>query len=77
MGVDLTGKLSGFKISTEDFKDGDCSVEIGCIGKGNHRLLRFDMIRDLPLEERYKTFMSQIWTASLWLLMVYPMGCTL
>src|SRR5215469_14791674 len=44
MGVDLTGQLSGFKISREDFKHGDCSVKIGCIRKGNHRLLRFDMI---------------------------------
>jgi hypothetical protein len=48
MGVDLKGELSNFTISREDFlsleEGGDGSVEYGCIKKGNHRVLRFDMI---------------------------------
>src|SRR5215210_3362378 len=45
MGVDLIGKLNGFSISRENFSEGgDGSVKWGCIDKGNHRLLRFNMI---------------------------------
>jgi hypothetical protein len=45
MGIDLTGELRGFRISRENFNEGtDGSVEYGCVLKGNHRVLRFDMI---------------------------------
>ena len=45
MGVDLIGKLHGFKISRENFNEGaDGSVEYGCIDKGNHLVLRFNMV---------------------------------
>jgi Lysyl oxidase len=46
MGVDLKGDLANFKISRENFNDDDnCSIKYGCIEKkGNHRVLRFDMI---------------------------------
>ncbi len=48
MGVNLIGKLSGLAISKENFKTkeegGDGSVNLGCIDKGEHRVLRFNMI---------------------------------
>jgi hypothetical protein len=47
MGVNLTPKLDGFRISTEDFRSkkdgGDGSVDLGCVRKGRHRVLRFDL----------------------------------
>jgi lysyl oxidase len=45
MGVDLVGKLQGFKISRENFiEETDGSTENGCIEKGHHRVLRFNMV---------------------------------
>lgn len=48
MGVNLIGKLNGFVITTENFKTieegGDGSVNLGCVNKGEHRVLRFNMI---------------------------------
>jgi hypothetical protein len=48
MGVDLVGELRRFDVSTEDFvsvtEGGDGSVDYGCVSKGRHRVLRFDMV---------------------------------
>jgi lysyl oxidase len=44
MGVDLVGRLENFKISNENFVEGNHSVMYGCATLGNHRVLRFDMI---------------------------------
>jgi hypothetical protein len=47
MGVNLIPKLDGFRISRENFKrkeaGGDGSVNLGCVDKGNHRVLRFNL----------------------------------
>jgi hypothetical protein len=48
VGVDLVGKIRRFDVSNENFlsiiEGGDGSVDYGCVKKGNHRVLRFDMV---------------------------------
>jgi Lysyl oxidase len=47
MGVNLIPKMDGYRISRENFKPkeegGDGSVNLGCVDKGNHRVLRFNL----------------------------------
>jgi Lysyl oxidase len=47
MGVNLVPQLDGFSIYTENFirkeEGGDGSVDLGCIDKGSHRVLRFNL----------------------------------
>jgi hypothetical protein len=47
MGVNLIPKLDNFRISRDDFRSkeegGDGSVNLKCVEKGKHRVLRFDL----------------------------------
>ncbi len=47
MGVNLIPKMDGYKISKENFRlkkeNGDGSVDLACVDKGTHRVLRFNL----------------------------------